>query len=67
MTQLKTISGQLINVSVNRSNRTFTLRTNGSKYRTNKMSREDFNSCLNNTGNDWKAFFNYSNDYFVVK
>ena len=67
MKQLKTISGQLINVSVNHSNRTFTLCTNGSKYRTNKMSKEDFNSCLSNTGNDWKSFFNYSNDYFVVK
>lgn len=66
MKTLKTISNQEIKISANKSNRTYTIRTNGSKYRTTKMSKEEFNSNSNNTGNDWKNFLS-SNDYSLIK
>ena len=50
----------------NKSERTFTIRKNGSKYRTNKMSKDEFNRCLNNTSNDWNDFLRYSGDYYVI-
>lgn len=56
----------------NYSKRTFTIRKydeNGkvyAKYRTIQMSKEDFESELNNTENDWKYFLRGS-DYYVVK
>jgi hypothetical protein len=66
MKNLKTISNQEIKISPNKSNRTYTIRTNGSKYRTTKMSKEEFKSNSNNTGNDWKNFLS-SDDYYLVK
>ena len=65
MKNLKTISNQEIKISPNKSNRTYTIRTNGSKYRTTKMSKEEFKSNSNNTGNDWKNFLS-SDDYYLV-
>jgi len=55
----------------NHKNRTFTIRTfvNGkinAKYRTVKLSKQEFENELNNTENDWKQFFK-SSDYYVVK
>lgn len=56
----------------NHSARTFTLRKydeSGNftvKYRTVRMSAEEFNSCLNNTENDWKQFLK-SDDYYPVR
>jgi|LakMenE01Jun11ns_1017340.scaffolds.fasta_scaffold23609_1 hypothetical protein len=66
MKKLKTISNQEIKISSNKSNRTYTIRTNGSVYRTIKMSKEEFKSNSNNTGNDWKNFLS-SDDYYLVK
>jgi arsenate reductase-like glutaredoxin family protein len=66
MKTLKTISNQVIKISANKSARTYTIRTNGSKYRTTKMSKEEFNSNSNNTGNDWKNFLSTS-DYSLIK
>lgn len=63
---MKTITGREINVKANHSARTFTIRTTSGKYRTTKMDLEEFNSCLNNTGNDWQHFLNGS-DYYKVK
>jgi arsenate reductase-like glutaredoxin family protein len=55
-----------IKATANKSARTFTLRTSYAKYRTTKMSKEEFNSCLYNTNNDWEEFLK-SSDYSVVK
>jgi len=66
MKTLTTISGEKIKVSSNKSVRTFTIRTDsGFKYRTYPMSKEEFNSCESNTGNDWKQFLR-SDDYYKV-
>ena len=40
----------------NYSKRTFTLRYHGSKYRTCKLDKNEFEDCLFNTENDWKNF-----------
>lgn len=61
---------QTIKVTPNHANRTFTIRTydNGklnNKYRTIKLSKDEFNSELNNTENDWNQFLK-SSDYYKV-
>lgn len=66
MTTLTTISKQVIKISSNKSARTYTIRTNGSTYRTAKMSKEEFENNSNNTGNDWKDFLN-NGEYYLVK
>lgn len=65
MEYLKTISGKKIAILANHSKRTFTIKTETAKYRTSKMDRSEFDSCLNNTGNDWHYFLK-SNDYYTV-
>tara|TARA_R110000823_G_scaffold37040_1_gene100817 strand:- start:105 stop:293 length:189 start_codon:yes stop_codon:yes gene_type:complete len=62
---MKTISNREINVSPNIRNRTFTIRVEGAKYRTIKLSKEEFESCLHNTGNDWQQFLK-SSDYYKI-
>jgi hypothetical protein len=53
-----------ISVRPNYSERTFTIKTSeGSKYRTTKMNKAEFESSLYNTGNDWNQFLK-SNDYY---
>lgn len=64
---MKTITGRTIEVKANHSARTFTIRVEGSKYRTTKMSKEEFASNLYNTANDWQNFLSRSGDYSVVK
>lgn len=58
-----------ITATANYSAQTFTIRkTDGefkSKYRTIRLSKDEFNSCLHNTENDWKQFLK-SDDYYVV-
>ena len=53
---MKTRLGEEINVSANHSARTFTIRTEVAKYRTIRMSKDEFQSCLSNTANDWAYF-----------
>lgn len=60
-----------VRATANESKRTFTLRTvfngNGmSKYRTNKMSKEDFENSKYNTNSDWIDFLKNSFDYYVI-
>ena len=57
-TELKTITGRVIKVTPNNSNRTFTIRTGGAKYRTIRMSKDEFESAKRKywTGNDWNHF-----------
>jgi hypothetical protein len=62
----KTITGRTLKVKPNHSKRTFTIRTESAKYRTTRMSKEDFESELNNTANDWQTFLNLTTDYYKV-
>jgi len=60
-----------IKVTANQSAKTFTIRTyvNGkfsTKYRTVKLSKEEFKSNEYNTKNDWKQFLR-SSDYYAVR
>lgn len=64
---MRTITGIEIDVKSNKSNRTFTIRKQGLKFRTDKMSKSDFESNENNTANDWQVFLNYSNSYQLIK
>ena len=63
--EFTTNTGEKISVSANQSKRTFTIRTEYAKYRTYRMSKEDFENEERNTGNDWKYFLR-SDDYFRV-
>jgi len=63
---MQTISGRQISATPNYSARTFTIRVEGSKYRTIRLSKDEFQSCENNTGNDWQNFLR-SNDYYPVQ
>ena len=66
MKTLTTISGRKLKVSSNVSKRHFTIKTDVATYRTYRMSKEEFESCLNNTGNDWQQFLR-DNDYYKVR
>jgi len=65
--KFQTISGREILVRPNFSKKVFTIKTEGTKYRTYKLSENDFNDNLFNTGNDWQYFLKTSQDYFVIK
>lgn len=65
MQTFKTITGDTIKISANRSKRTFTIITSVAKYRTIQMSKEEFNSSLYHTGNDWMQFLKTDNYYRV--
>jgi hypothetical protein len=62
---LKTITGRVIKVTPNNSKRTYTLRTDGAKYRTIQMSRGEFESAKSWTGNDWSQFLK-TDEYYRV-
>ena len=66
MITFKTNLGETLKISANHSKRTFTIRTDVAKYRTIRLSKEEFNSCLNNTGQDWRIFLR-SSDYYKVR
>ena len=66
ITTFKTISGYEIKVSANHSKRHFTIKTDAGKFRTTPMTKEEFTSCLNNTGNDWMQFLRACGDYYKV-
>jgi len=60
-----------IKVSANQNKRTFTIRKFidselFAKYRTLKMTQEEFDSEEMNTENDWKQFLK-SDSYYIVK
>lgn len=64
---MKTITDKEINVRANKSRRTFTIRVNGNKYRTVRMSKDEYRSLLSNTAYDWRYFLNScSGDYYKV-
>ena len=64
--ELTTITGRVIKVTPNNRSRTFTIRTDGAKYRTIQMSRGEFESAKSWTGNDWSQFLK-TDEYFVVR
>lgn len=63
---LKTITGSLIKVTPNNRSRTFTIRTDGAKYRTNRMDKDEFEGAKYWTGNDWSQFLK-TDEYYVVR
>jgi len=65
MKTLKSITGREFKIASNKRNRTFTIMVDSVRYRTCQMSKDEFNSCLNNTGNDWSNFLK-SNEYYKV-
>ena len=52
--------------TANKSARTYTLRFDGNKYRTVRMSKEEFDNAYYYTENDWKNFLRGS-EYYKVK
>lgn len=64
-TILKTITGRILKINSNTRKRTFTIITQSAKFRTFQMSKQEFESNLHNTGNDWNNFLK-SNDYYKV-
>ena len=67
MNTFTTNLGEVLRISANHSKRTFTIRTDVAKYRTIRLSKEEFNSCLNNTVQDWKFFLRKGDDYYKVR
>ena len=65
-TEFKTNLGETIKVSANYSKKHFTIKTESGKYRTTPMTKEEFTSCLNNTGQDWRHFLSGSGDYYKI-
>ncbi len=63
---LNTILNVQIKVTPNKSQRTFTIRRQGIKFRTLQMSREEFNSAEYWTGQDWSNFLK-TDEYYIVK
>ena len=62
----KSITGREFRIASNKKERTFTIYTDGLKYRTIAMSREEFNSINNYyTGQDWANFLKTDNYYSV--
>jgi hypothetical protein len=51
----------------NKSRRTFTIRKDGSKYRTLPMNNVEFNEALYFTKDDWKYWLRTSQSYIVIK
>ena len=51
----------------NYSKQTFTIRKGASKYRTNQMTKEEFNENVWNTSSDWNNFLKTSLYYHQVK
>jgi len=56
-----------MNVKANQKDRTFTIRVNGSKYRTSKFLKATFEELEYNTDADWGNFLATSNYYYLVK
>lgn len=64
---LKTIGEKEFMVTSNESKRTFTIYINDSKYKTNQMTKEEFEENLYNNGKDWQNFLLTSQNYHLIK
>lgn len=60
------ITGQVFLVRPNYRTKVFTIKTNGSTYKTTNLNSAEFEECEYNTGNDWMSFMKTSN-YYKVK
>jgi hypothetical protein len=60
-------TSNIIEVVSNEKNRTFTIKKNGTTYRTGKFSKPEFEELEYNTLKDWDNFLKTSNDYSIVK
>jgi len=63
--EFTSIGGEVIKVNSNVSKRYFTIITSGGKFRTDKLSQTEFDSCTSNTANDWINFLK-SDDYSQI-
>ena len=54
-------------ITSNKSLRHYTIYKEGVKYRTNSLSKEEFEELDNNTISDWNMFLRNSQDYYIVK
>lgn len=55
------ISGQIVSVRANKKAKTFTIKTNGSTYRTYPFNKVEFEEADYNTANDWLNFLHTYN------
>jgi len=59
--------GSTMKVVANHSKRTFTIRTEGAKYRTCKFTKEEFEENEWNTQGDWEHFLSTEDFYHVIE
>jgi len=67
MKTLKSISGREFRISPNKAKRTFTIRVDGSKYRTLQMGKDEFIEAYYWTGDDWQNYLKIDGSYYKVK
>tara|TARA_R110002124_G_scaffold181531_2_gene348936 strand:+ start:197 stop:403 length:207 start_codon:yes stop_codon:yes gene_type:complete len=59
--------GSTMKVEANHSKRTFTIRTEGAKYRTLKFTKQEFEENEWNTQGDWEYFLRTEDFYYEIK
>lgn len=57
----------MITATPNYNKRTFTIRKDGSKFRTMPMPRLEFNEALEHTSNDWQGWLRTNQSYKLIK
>jgi hypothetical protein len=65
--KLVTNSGRILLVRPNFSKKVFTIKTYVATYRTYKLSENEFNDSLFNSGSDWQNFLGSTQNYFPIK
>lgn len=63
---MKTLTGNIVEVRALKSYRAYLITVDGTTYRTGRMSSAEFEECAYNTANDWQYFLRTSGDYSVV-
>ena len=59
--------GSTMKVEANHSKRTFTIRTEGAKYRTLKFTKQEFEENEWNTQGDWEYFLRTEDFYYIIE
>ena len=59
--------GSTMKVEANHSKRTFTIRTEGAKYRTCVFTKQEFEENEWNTQGDWEYFLRTEDFYYEIK
>ena len=62
----KSISGQEVSVRANNKARTYTIKTNGTTYRTYPFNKIEFEDAYHNTADDW-LYFIHTNTVKIIK